>query len=51
MAQAAGRPHGRGTVEKGPAELTAAGRLVNFKDERGYRLPDRPKPDRTPSLF
>jgi uncharacterized protein YbaR (Trm112 family) len=46
-----GTPHGPGTVAKALAELTATGELVNPRDRRGYRLPDWPKPPRTPSLF
>jgi hypothetical protein len=46
-----GTAHGPGTVAKALAELTAAGELVNPRDRRGYRLPDWPKPSRTPSLF
>lgn len=46
-----GTPHGPGTVAKALAELTAAGKLVNPRDRRGYRLPDWPKPSQTPSLF
>jgi Fe2+ or Zn2+ uptake regulation protein len=46
----AGRGHGKGTVMKALAELTAAGELVNHKDKRGYRLPEWRRDD-TPSLF
>ncbi|HYH65563.1 MAG TPA: hypothetical protein VD866_12775 [Urbifossiella sp.] len=34
------KAHGPGTVEKALADLTAAGRLVNLRDKRGYRLAD-----------
>jgi hypothetical protein len=45
-----GRPgHGAGTVAKAPAELTAAGQLVNVRDERGYRL--TAWASRPPALF
>jgi hypothetical protein len=43
--------HGPGTVAKALADMTTAGELVNPKDKRGYRLPDWPRPPRTPSLF
>lgn len=43
--------HGPGTVAKALADLTAAGRLVNTRDKRGYRLPEWARRDRTPSLF
>lgn len=46
-----GTPHGLGTVAKALAELTKGGELVNRKDKHGYRLPEWPKPSRTPSLF
>lgn len=32
------KAHGRGTVVKALADLTRAGRLVNARDRRGYRL-------------
>jgi hypothetical protein len=38
-------------VAKALADLTAAGELVNHKDKKGYRLPEWPRPDDTPSLF
>lgn len=50
-AAGAGTGHGPGTIAKALAELTAVGELVNKLDRRGYRLPDWPKPPRTPSLF
>ena len=48
---AAGTRHGRGTVNEGLADLTAAGELVNQRDKRGYRLPEWPSRPRTKSLF
>jgi hypothetical protein len=45
----AGPRHGRGTVEKALADLTAAGELVNRRDRRGYRLPEWVRPH--PTLF
>jgi hypothetical protein len=38
-------------VAEALADLTAAGELVNPRDERGYRLPEWSRPDDTPSLF
>jgi hypothetical protein len=49
--RAAGKDHGPGTVAKALADLTASGELVNPKDKRGYRLPEWPRKDDTPSLF
>lgn len=46
----AGKRHGPGTVASSPADLTAAGELVNPKDKKGYRLPAW-RTDTTPSLF
>jgi hypothetical protein len=43
-----GTGHGPSTVAEA---LAASGDLVNKLDRRGYRLPDWPKPSRTPSLF
>jgi hypothetical protein len=41
--------HGGGTVEKALADLTRAGRLVNTRDKKGYRLPGWVRPG--PTLF
>jgi hypothetical protein len=46
----AAKSHGPGTVARAPADLTAAGELVNPKDKRGYR-PAGWKRSKTPSLF
>lgn len=46
-----GTSHGPGTVAEALAELTTAGELVNQRDRHSYRLPDCPKPSRTPSVF
>jgi hypothetical protein len=42
----AGADHGAGTVAKALADLTRSRELVNYKDKRGYRLPEwiRPRP-------
>jgi hypothetical protein len=47
----AGKDHGAGTVAKALADLTAAGELVNTRDKQGYRLPNWPRRNTTPSLF
>jgi hypothetical protein len=49
--KSAGKEHGPGTVAKALADLTAAKELVNPKDKRGYRLPERWRREKTPSLF
>lgn len=49
--KAAGKGHGPGTVTKALADLTAAKELVNPKDKRGYRLPEKWQREKTPSLF
>jgi hypothetical protein len=46
----AGLRHGRGTVMKALAELTAGGELINHRDKKGYRLPAWRRDD-TPGLF
>jgi hypothetical protein len=43
--------HGRGTVAKALADLTAAGELSNPKDKKGYRMPEWLRKQKTPSLF
>jgi len=48
---AAGKDHGAGTVAKALADLVAAKELVNPRDRRGYRLPERWHQEKTPSLF
>ena len=45
----AGLGHGPGTVAKALADLTAAGALLNPRDNRGYRLPEWVRPH--PTLF
>src|SRR5262249_50725817 len=42
---------GPGPMAKAIADLTSAGELVNPRDKRGYRLPDWPRRNNTPSLF
>jgi hypothetical protein len=49
--RAAGKEHGAGTVAKALADLVAAKELVNPRDRRGYRLPERWRREKTPSLF
>jgi hypothetical protein len=44
-----GTGHGAGTVAKVLADLTRCRELVNPRDKRGYRLPERVRPH--PSLF
>jgi hypothetical protein len=47
----AGKDHGAGTVAKALADLVAAKALVNARDRQGYRLPERWRTEKTPSLF
>lgn len=46
-----GKKHGPGTVAKALADLTAAGKLVNLKDKKGYLFPEWKRRDNQPSLF
>jgi hypothetical protein len=43
--------HGDSTLAKALADLTAAGELVNRKNQRGYRLPEWPKRPQYRRLF
>jgi hypothetical protein len=44
-------PHWPGTIAMALTGLASAGELLNPRDRRGYRLPDRAKPSPTPDLF
>jgi len=49
--KAGGKRHGPGTVAKALADLTAAGKLVNMKDKKGYLFREWTRHDKQPSLF